>query len=399
MSQVIDDDQSCQAAVTRVMTYRAGRGEPVPSANTAAYCKARMRLPEELISGLTRQSGRDLEEVAPPQWQWRERPMKLVDGSTVTMPDTPENQAAYPQPRSQKPGIGFPIARVVGILSGTTGALLDFNMGPYRGKGTGEHGLLRPMMDHFHSGDVALGDCYYASFFLIADLMRRGVDAVFPMHGARDCDFRTGHRLGKKDHRVTWVKPQRPAWMDQNSYDLFPDEIIVREVEVQINRPGFRAESQVLATTFLKPKITTKQELMELYGRRWCVELDLRSIKQTMHMDILRGKTPEMVRKEIWAHLLAYNLIRKVMAQAASVYNKTPRQLSFKLALQTVESFRQANLFCESRKDCYDQILKAIASKTVGNRPGRREPRRVKRRPKPFARLQKRRDLYRQEAA
>lgn len=371
----------------------------MPSANTAAYCKARARLPEELIAGLTRQSGRELDSASQPDWNWRARPMKLVDGSTFSMPDTPENQAEYPQPRSQKPGIGFPIARGVAILSGATGAVLDLNLGAYRGKGTGEHGLLRPMMDNFQAGDVALGDGYYASFFLLADLLNRGVDAVFPMHGARDCDFRTGHRLGKKDHIAQWMKPQRPAWMDQQTYDSFPASITIREVEIQMNRPGFRSEPRVLATTFLKPKQTSRQDLAALYDCRWWVELDLRSIKQVMHMDILRAKTPEMVRKEIWAHLLAYNLIRKVMAQAAVIHGKKPRQLSFKLALQTVESFRQAGLFCESKRDCYEQILKAIVSQTVGDRPGRAEPRRVKRRPKPFARLQRRRSAYRQEMA
>jgi hypothetical protein len=350
-----------------------------------------------LISDLTRQSGKALEAQAKPEWQWRGRPMKLVDGSTVSMPDTPENQATYPQPRSQEPGIGFPIARCVAILGGATGALLDLNLGAYRGKGTGEHGLLRPMMENFQPGDVALGDGYYASFFLMADLISRGVDAVFPMHGARDCDFRRGHRLGKKDHLVQWMKPQRPDWMDQAAYDSYPERLTIREVEIQIHRAGFRTESRVLATTFLKPKVTTPQDLAALYDCRWWVELDLRAIKQVMHMDILRGKTPEMVHKEVWAHLLAYNLIRKVMAQAAVVHGTNPRQLSFKLALQTVESFRQAGVFCESRKDCYDQILKTIVSQTVGDRPGRREPRRVKRRPKPFARLQKRRSVYHQE--
>jgi len=313
------------------------------------------------------------------------------------MPDTPENQAEYPQPRSQKPGIGFPLARLVAILGGSTGALLDLNLGAYRGKGTGEHGLLRPMMENFQAGDVVLGDGYYASFFLMADLIQRGVDAVFPLHGARDCDFRRGHRLGKKDHLVQWMKPQRPAWMDQEMYESYPERLTIRELEVQIQRAGFRTESRVLATTFLKPKETTREELAALYDYRWWVELDLRSIKQVMHMDILHAKTPEMVRKEIWAHLLAYNLIRKVMAQAAAVHGKNPRRLSFKLALQTVESFRQAGAFSESRGACYKQLLWVIASQPVSDRPGRREPRRVKRRPKPFARLQKRREVYRRE--
>lgn len=313
------------------------------------------------------------------------------------MPDTDENQAEFPQPDSQRPGVGFPIARLVGILSCATGACLDLGVGPYSGKGTGEHALLRPLMDTFQQGDIALGDSYYASFFLLADLIRRKVDGVFPMHAARDCDFRTGHKLGKKDHLRWWIKPKRPAWMDQTTYDAYPDGITVREVEVQIERPGLPSESRILATTFLKPRKVSREDLAALYNCRWRVELDLRSIKDTMQMGILRGQTPGMVRKEIWAHLLAYNLIRKIMAQAAVIHDKQPRELSFSLARQSVDSFRQAGLLSEAREESYLQLLRMIAYKKVGNRPGRREPRRVKRRPKPFERLMKPRHLYRKE--
>ena len=325
--------------------------------------------------------------------------MKLVDGSTVSMPDTPENQAAYPQPRSQKAGVGFPIARLVAIISCSTGALLDLTLGSYRGKGTGEHGLLRELMGNFQSGDIFLGDAYYCSFFLIALLMRMGVDAVFPMHGARDCDFRRGIRLGKKDHRVEWLKPQRPQWMDQETYDSFPARIVVREAEVSLDRNGFRSEPRVLVTTFLNSRQVSKQDLARLYDFRWLCEIDLRAIKQTMRMDILRGKTPEMVLKEIWVHLLAYNLIRKVMVQAAHQHHKNPRQLSFKLALQCIEAFRQSGLLAGGNPHAFEYLLRAIASKEVGNRPGRWEPRAVKRRPKPFPRLRQRRSCYHSERA
>lgn len=399
LSQVLSEDKSLQAAVTKLIAFKIAQGEAPPSANTAAYSKARERLPEDLVSRLARESGFDLEEQVPREWCWRGRDVKLLDGSTVSMADTEENQAEYPQPKSQKPGIGFPIARLVAIISCSTGAALDLALGPYRGKGSGEHGLLRELMHNFFPGDIVLGDCYYCTYFLIASLMAAGLDAVFPLHGARDCDFRTGERLGKKDHLVTWIKPQKPTWMDQETYESFPESFKVREAEVTLDHKGHRSESRILVTTFLKPRITSKADLGTLYGHRWLVEIDLRAIKSTMKMDVLRAKTPEMVRKEIWAHLLAYNLIRKVMAQAALTHGKNPRKLSFNLAMQTIDSFRSAHIFCEDKIKIYKEILKAIVNKVVGNRPGRREPRAVKRRPKPFPRLQLPRHRYHESTA
>lgn len=224
--------------------------------------------------------------------------------------------------------------------------------------------------------------------------MQMGVDVVFPMHSARNHDFRQGERLGKKDHLVQWKKPIKPEWMEEETYNSFSDDITVREVMVGGNRPGFRTKPRVMVTTFLDSVAVSKKDLGELYDHRWMVEINLRSIKATMRMDILRGKTPEIVRKEIWAHLLAYNLVRKIMAQSANQYNKKPRELSFKLALQIIYAFRQAGIFSGRNGVAYYQLLKAISYKTVGNRPGRIEPRMVKRRPKPFPRLRMARHLY-----
>lgn len=283
---------------------------------------------------------------------------------------------------------------MVAVISFTMGALLDLAIGAYSGKKTGEHALLRELLHVFSPGDVVLGDCYYASFFLIATLVQIGVDFVFPMHGARDSDFRRGQRLGKKDHLVRWKKPSKPEWMDDESYNNFADYVVVREVEVSNQRKGFRSKSRIVVTSFLNSTEVSKQNLGMLYDCRWFVEIDLRAIKETMGMGILRCKTPEMVRKEIWAHLLAYNLIRKIMAQAAVKHDKTPRELSFKLAMQLIFAFRQAGILSEKSEARYEQLLRAIVSKKVGNRPGRSEPRMVKRRPKPFPRLQKARKFY-----
>jgi hypothetical protein len=394
LSQVLDDDQSQQAAVTRVIAFCLTQGLEPPSANTSAYSQARSRLPEKVISGLTRGVAQHIEESTPENWRWRGRNLKIMDGSTNSMPDTEENQAIYPQPDTQKPGVGFPIARIVTMIDYTTGAVLDLAIGAYSGKETGEHALLRQLMDNFKSGDVVLGDCYYGSFFLLAMLIRLGVDAVFPIHQARHCDFRRGEKLGGNDHIVQWKKPVKPEWMSEKEYHSFPSEICIREVMIEHQRNGFRTRKRILVTTFLNDRELSKSDLSELYDYRWFVEIALKSIKETMHMDIMRGKTPEMVRKEIWAHLLAYNLIRKVMLDAAILCGKKPRNLSFKLALQAIGSFRQAGIFNIKNDIAYFHLLKSIAYKAVNNRPGRLEPRRVKRRPKPFQRLQKARQLY-----
>lgn len=397
LSQALDADQSLDAAVSRVIAFHLSQGREADiSSSTSAYSQARAKLPEELISNLVRQSAEQMEESLPKTWLWRMlHHLKLVDGSTISMPDTPENQAHYPQPDSQKKGVGFPIARIVTVISGITGAVLDLAIGPYSGKQTGEHALLRQIINVFKKGDVALGDCYYASYFLMARLIKMGVDAIFPIHASRDCDFRKGEKLGEKDHIVKWIRPAKPEWIDQETYDNTPAEISVREVSITIERKGFRPATRILVTTFLDPIEVSKNDLNLLYSCRWWVELDLRSIKTTLQMDILRGKSPEMVRKEIWAHLLAYNMIRKMMAQAAFVHNTKPRELSFKGALNVVKSFRERGILFESNETIYSALLNAIARKKVGNRPGRQEPRVVKRRPKAFPRMQKARHLYR----
>jgi len=394
LSQVLNTDKSCQAAVARIIASLLSQGKNATSPNTAAYSKARSRLPDDILSNLAKQSAKQMEVDVPSAWLWRKKHIKLIDGSTVFMPDTIDNQIAYPQSRCQKTGLGFPIARILGILSYATGTILDIAVGACRGKGTGELSLLRQLMHVFNPGDVVIGDAAYTSFFLIALFIQLKVDVVFPFNHARNCDFRRGQRLGKRDHLVQWRKPQRPKWMDQETYDTFPDEISIREVKVQSERKGFKSKSRIIVTTFMDSNNVTENDLKILYEYRWHVELDLRSIKDTMRMVILRGKSPSMVQKEIWAHVLAYNLIRKIMSQAAFIHCKNPRDLSFKLALQLINAFKQAAIFAGKRKDIYEHLLQMIACKKVGNRAGRSEPRRLKRRPKNFPLLMKPRGHY-----
>lgn len=396
LSQVLSDDKSCQAAVMRVVAHFISQHKQPPSSNTAAYTKARSRFPEKILSNLTRESAKQMEEQVQPNWLWKNRHIKLVDGSTLSMADTPENQAAFPQSKIQKPGIGFPMARILAVISYTTGAILDLAIAPYAGKGTGETSLLRQVMGNFNPGDVVLGDGCYASFFLMATLIKNKVDGVFPILGGRNYNFRLGKRLGKKDHLVKLNKPQKPKWMSRETYSRFPESIIIREVAIQSVKKGFRSRSRILVTTFLDPKQITKDDLEKLYPCRWHIELDLRAIKDTMHMGILRGKTPAIVKKEIWAHALAYNLIRKIMAQAACVHHKNPRELSFKLALRSIETFRLLGILSEESSS-YQLLLKTLSSRRIGNRTGRQEPRRVKRRRQVYKLLVKPRKTYHQE--
>lgn len=393
LSQVLGDE-TMDAAVARLIASYAAQGKATPSSNTSAYSQARSKLPEAVIADLARNSAEPMAHELPSHWLFQDREVKLIDGTTVSMPDTAENQGDYPQPDSQKKGVGFPIARMVTVSSFATGMVLDLAMGPYSGKETGEHALLRQLFGNFKRGDIAIADAYYASFFLIAHLKTLGVDFVLPINAARHYDFRTGKRLGKKDHLVQWLKPKKPSWMDEDTYQHFPESLSIREIEIEKKRAGYRTEKMVIVTGFLDENKVNKATLTQLYSCRWFVELDLRSIKQTMHMDILRGKTPSMVRKEIWACILAYNLIRKIMAQAAMMHNKNPRELSFTHAMNLIISFRDNMILSEENALIYKILLQKIVQIKVGNRPNRREPRVIKRRPKAFPRMKKPRHKY-----
>lgn len=396
LSQSINADPSCQAAVARVIAYLANEGKKLPSTNTAAFSKARSRLPEIVLSTIAKESAKDLENAIPTKWLWRNRHIKLIDGTTISMPDTAENQKIYPQSPNQKTGIGFPIARLVAVISYVTGTIFDLAIGPYAGKKTGESALLRQLMHTFKPGDIAIADCYYASYFQVALLIKAGVDIVFPIHQSRLSELRNAERLGKKDHITTWKKPRRrPEWMDDQSYNAMPKEIKIREVLIQKHRPGFQTESRILVTTFLDAKAVSRDDLAELFGWRWHVELDLRAIKDVMNMSILRGKSPEMVRKEIWAHVIAYNLIRKIIVEAANNDGTKPRLLSFKLTLQLICSFQQE--FFPEDGEIYNLILKAVARRKLNSKERKPEPRRVKRRPKTYPLLMKKRATYHQE--
>jgi len=373
MRQVLEADGSCQKAVNGWAAQRAADGLSACSVRTGGYCRARQRLPLEMVSALTRQTGQLLSQKALTQWLWRGRAVKLVDGTGLSMPDTPENQAAYPQPSSQAAGVGFPLARLVMVICLATGAALDTAIGPHQGKGSGELGLVRGLLDGFNPGDVMLADALYCNYFLIAALMAKGVDVLFEQNGSRITDFRRGQSLGTRDHIVRWPKPAtRPEWMTPEQYDNAPDAITLREVKVA---------HQVLVTTLLDHRRVSKADLSALYARRWNVELDLRNLKTTTGMDVLSCQTPQMNDKQLWVHLLAYNVIRLLMAQAACDANVDPRSLSFKHTVQLWTEWTARGL---SSTNDRQRLFASIAQCKVGHRPGRIEPRMRKRRPKPY---------------
>ncbi len=379
LGQVLRADSSCQNAVNEAIVNQLLSGASAVSANTGGYCLARQRLPLEMIRALGRQTGVLLNQHTPPDWLWRGRHVKLTDGTTTLMPDTQQNQERFPQHGRQEEGAGFPIARLVCVMSLANGAVLDMALGPYQGKGTGEYGLFRELLGSFAPGDVMLADSYYCSYFLIAELQRRGVDVVFEQHGARHTDFRTGEKVGARDHVVTWSKPKlRPAWMTRQEYEAYPAELTLREVKVR---------KKVLVTSFLNPREVCKREIGQLFLRRWNVELDLRNMKSTLGMERLTCKTPEMCEKELSIYVLAYNLIRLLMAQAADQAGVLPRQLSFKHTVQVWVAWSQRQFLSDASEDTA-AMFRLIAHIRVGNRPGRMEPRLVKTRPKPFGRLQ-----------
>ena len=387
LSQVLfkEEHRSCLAAVARVVMLYIALGKKPPSDNTGAYCRARAKLPEMVLQRLVEDVAAGCEQALPEKWLWYGRHVHLVDGTTISMPDTPANQAAYPQNPVQKEGLGFPIARLVVLLSLATAMTTAYAMGPYSGKETGETALLRQLLEHLDKGHIILGDRCFCGWFMIALLSQRGVDIVTRQQSMRTTDFRRGKRLGKGDHLVHWPKPARPEWMDQATYDALPDELCVRELHVHVHQPGFRVESFVVVTTLTDARKYSREDLAELYHKRWLAELDIRSIKITIGMDILRCESPEMVRREVATCLLAYNLIRQSMLQSALEAGISPREQSFTAALQKIAAGWIVMLIVDQEvvANLTQTHREQIATHRVGHRPNRIEPRAVKRRPKP----------------
>ena len=403
LGQVLSADHSCRHAVARLIAHRLFRGLRPCSPETGAYCQARKRLPEKFFSDVARETGRALESNVDQTWLWNGRRVYTFDGTVASMPDTPENQKAYPQPDTQHPGLGFPLARIAAIFSLSCGAVLDLGFARYAGKGQGELSLLRRMWDIFQPGDVVLTDRLMCSWTELLMLKQRGVDCVTRL-SKRTADFRRGQRLGNGDHIVQWPRPTKPRSMDRELYEALPEFLTVRETRVRVQQPGFRTRMIIVVTTLLDADEIATADLAQLYRARWNAEVDLKSLKHTMQMDVLRCRTPELVRKEVWTHVLAYNLIRTMIAQAAAKHGLAPRTISFKGATQTLEAFQPVIAIhgernAVTRHRLYQQLLDAIATHRVADRPDRFEPRLRKRRPKHYGFLRKTRAETKREMA
>jgi putative transposase len=403
LGQVLRDgkEASCQSAVARVVTYCHQQGTDTPTADTGDYCKARAKLSEAALRDLTREVAAEVQQQADPSWLWKGLHAKLVDGFTFTMPDTEKNQAEYPSPKTQKKGVGLPIARAAAILSLATAVVMDLAVGPYSGKETGETALLRELLRSFVAGDLAVMDRFYCSFMMIALLLGRDVQVCARMHHRRHVDFRRGRRLGKYDHIIVWTKPQRPKWMDQATYEAIPDTLEMREIRYHVVQPGYRSKTITIATTLIDAEMYSKEDIAQLYGFRWNSELDIRSIKRSLNLCHVRCKSPEMVRKELWTTLLGYNLIRTTAAAAASLHDKQPRQISFTSTCQYVLSSWML-LSCQRiAAECLEshcrELLSQIAVCEVANRPGRLEPRVLKRRRHGYKLMQEPRSVLREK--
>jgi putative transposase len=401
LSQVLfkREQRSCGAAVARIIVLLTALGRQPPSGDTGAYCRARAKVPVAVLRRLASQVADRCERKIPKKWLWFEHHVKVVDGSTSSMPDTEENQAEYPQHTAQQEGLGFPIVRYVVLFSLATAMITDLEMGPYSGKETGEPALLRELLGRLEAGDVLLGDCCYGSYFMICLLLAAGVDIVTQLHQCRTADFSQGQRLGKEDHLVEWSRPAKPEWMDEATYAQIPPSITVREVLVRVHQPGFRTESFVVVTTLTNAKKYRAEDLADLYRQRWNAELDLRAIKVSLGMDVLRSKSPEMVRREIWSCVLTYNLIRQTQLNAARQARLLPRQLSLTATIQKVAASWECVLLMDPQTQAtlIEVQLQDLPCHRVGHRPNRVEPRAIKRRPKPHKLLTKPRNQAREE--
>ena len=390
IKKVLNPDKSCKKAVAEVVTESLSINNIEISSNTGPYCKARQRLPAQAVHELVQVTGKSSIAKTPSRWKPYGRELKVCDGSHAKMADTSENQAIFPQHKNQNKGAGFPLMRFLVVMSLTVGTIVDYAAGAYKGKGTGESSLLRRIFNSIEPNDIVLGDRYFPNFFLMADLKRIGADGIFKAQGQRCYDFRGGKRLGKKDHIVLWKKPNRPDWMSQEEYNGYPEEIEIRE---------FKVNGAVYVTTFLDDKKYHRKELADIYKRRWEVELNLKSIKSIMNMDMLSCKTPDMVMKELGIHLLAYNFIRIMMAEACIKNGGVPWKISFKGAIQLINAFMPyfLNSTIEKNNMMYARMLVLIVKNVTGNRPNRVEPRLLKQRQKPFPVLKRPRAIEKEK--
>jgi hypothetical protein len=393
LSQVLSADRSCREALRGFLGWLALQGQSA-SPRTAGYCRARARLPQRELDATHAGLVGRIRAAHLARGLWYGRVVKVVDGSGLSMPDTAPNQKRYPQPKGAKKGCGFPVMRVVALFCLGTGVLIDLARGSLA---VGERALFRSLWHRLDPGDVALADrgfCGYADLYLLA---QRGADFVMRNHQRRTVGKSVVKSLGRGDRLILWHKsPRGPRWLDAAAWAALPETLALREITFQVAVKAFRARSITIVTSLLDPKAFPREAFPELYRRRWQAELYLRDIKIATGMDILRCRTPAMIHRELTLHLIAYNLVRLTMLEAAREHDVPVEHISFKGSLSTLRPW--APLFVAAglrlRRALWARLLGYLAKDPLPFRPNRVEPRARKRRPKNYQLLTKPRHLF-----
>ena len=383
-SQILDADGGCKEVVRKIQAASVMKDKVLPSSSTAAYCQARNNLPTETLTSILKYTTEQLQAKSEHKG-FHSRRVIVVDGTGVSMPDTQKNQQIWPQQTLQKPGCGFPQASICACFCLHSGAMLSYEIG---NKKIHELPMLRKQWSTFQSGDIFLGDKGFCSFYDIYSFKEKSVDSVITLARRTPVKVTNAHKkLGDDDLLIHWKRPAKSSYPHSNWDDL-PENFLLRQIKVTINQSGFRSTSFHIVTTLLDAEKYPAHDIAELYFQRWDVELNFRDLKTTMGMDILRCKTPSMVRKEILMYFIAYNCIRSLMYEAARINNVHNRRISFKASLQALRQWEplinQTRNVKSNEHYLMYYLYEVIAKNTVLGRPGRSEPRAVKRRPKPF---------------
>lgn len=391
VSQALSPRSSCREVVRKIEAWQRWQDLRSRGVTPSAYCQARRKLDLDTLLMIRRHLGLQLERNVLEEEKWlNKRTVKIVDGTSFSMPDTIENQAVWPQLSSQKPGCGFPIIKMVGLFSLASGALLEEATGDQH---IHESRLFEQMWGRLEKGDVILEDRGFNSYASMALLAKRGVDTVARLHQGRKIDPLEGKSLGPGDRLVTWKKPQRRDDRSKESWDALADQLTVRLIEIEVEVPGFRTRSVTLVTTLTDPDAYPADAIRALYGKRWMVELHFAQIKTILDLDILKCLSPEMIMRELQIHLIAYNLVRALMQQASHSYFVELNRISFKGSLDAVRHWshviRASAGKPRKQKELAEKLFFVIACDAVQERPNRSEPRAKKRRPKNFQLLTK----------
>lgn len=392
--QVLKPKTPCREIVRQIQALVALHDGDEIDEGSSAYCQARKRLPLDTLQRLRVAVAAAAEKSAE---LWHGLRPQVIDGTTLSLPDTQANQRAYPQSGSQKPGCGFPLMKLVGVFSLATGVVLQYAKG---NKHQSELRLLKSLLDQFKHSDLAVADRGFCSYVLLALLLGRNAASLMRLHHSRRSDLRKGKRLGKNDRLFTWRKPnQRPPWLPSCWWKKIPPQLTVRVIRFALRSPGYRTASVTLVTTLLDPHQYSAQDIAQLYLRRWKIELWFRDIKTSMGMEVLRCQRPQMLHKELEMFLIAYNFVRCLMVQAAATNRVALDRISFKGTVDSVRQFSLAIAQAGSKRkqnQLIVRLLEVIARDKVPDRPDRREPRALKRRPKPYDRLNRPRRLMKE---